>query len=326
MNDTAQCVGCGAEIPAAKSSNGLCPTCLLKLGVGRSDSHAPRDDDPTTSDPRRRRRGDGERMIPEGQQFGPYRIQRLLGKGGMGEVYEAVDESGRRLALKVLARAEHDLTDLTMTGAFMGTPAFASPEQLRADDLDVRSDIYAVGATLYYLLMGHAPFEETNVLKLATMIAQEPPRSLDEFKPDVPKGLAAVVTRCLAKQPDNRFATYAALAEKLEPFSSTAPRPATVGLRVAAGASDWFVVGGLLTPAFVGLQWGALDSGSTLMALRIASIVLTAAYFFVSESLLGRLGREGALGSARRRRRPSEAQSRPCTIAGPAVRGADPHR
>ena len=48
----------------------------------------------------------------------------------------------------------HENTQLTMTGAVMGTPAFASPEQLRGDPLGVRSDIYSVGATLYYLLCG----------------------------------------------------------------------------------------------------------------------------------------------------------------------------
>ena len=48
----------------------------------------------------------------------------------------------------------HENTQLTMTDAVMGTPAFASPEQLRGDPLDIRSDIYSVGATLYYLLCG----------------------------------------------------------------------------------------------------------------------------------------------------------------------------
>jgi len=410
MNQTGRCVGCGAEIPPGVSSDGLCPVCLLKLGL--AGDRTPGDEDQTATASRYARAGAGW-MIPDGQPFGSYRVNRPLGKGGMGEVYEAEDESGRRVALKVLthglddvndrarflregrlaasishphtvyvygtdeiegvpiiamelatggtlkdrvkgdgplapaeavdtilqvisgldaaaaagvlhrdvkpsncfvdsegrikvgdfglsmstlARAERDLTELTMTGTFLGTPAFASPEQLRADDLDVRSDIYSVGATLYYLLTGRAPFEETNVLKLATMIAQDPAPPLAELKPDVPSGVAAVVMRCLAKRPDDRFQTYAALAKELEPFGSTASKPAPVGLRVAAGAIDWFVVGLLLTPVFVFLEVGALDSRSTAFALRIASIVVTAAYFGVLESRWGASAGKAACG------------------------------
>ena len=68
-----------------------------------------------------------------------------------------VDSEGRvkvgdfGFSISTLARAERDVT---MAGTFLGTPVFASPEQLHADDLDVRSDIYSVGATLYYVLTG----------------------------------------------------------------------------------------------------------------------------------------------------------------------------
>jgi eukaryotic-like serine/threonine-protein kinase len=68
-----------------------------------------------------------------------------------------------------------DERSLTLLGTVIGTPAFASPEQLRGDDLDVRSDIYSVGATLYYVLTGRAPFEDTNVIRLVTQVAQELP-------------------------------------------------------------------------------------------------------------------------------------------------------
>src|SRR4029453_5283004 len=113
------------------------------------------------------------------------------------------------LSISTLARDE---TQLTAGGTVLGTPAFASPEQLRGDELDVRSDIYSVGATLYYLLCGRAPFEEANVIRLVTTILEQTPPSPRELRPEVPKGLAGMVMRCLAKKRDDRFPTYASLA------------------------------------------------------------------------------------------------------------------
>ena len=78
------------------------------------------------------------------------------------------------LSIPVEAR-EETYTQLTTTGSLVGTPAYASPEQLSGERLDVRSDIYAAGATLYYLLTGRAPFGQTNLVKLLTLITHEIP-------------------------------------------------------------------------------------------------------------------------------------------------------
>ena len=117
------------------------------------------------------------------------------------------------LSISTLSRDE---THLTAGGTILGTPAFASPEQLRGDELDVRSDIYSVGATLFYLLCGRAPFEEANVVKLVAKILEQAPPSPRELRSQVPKGLAAVVMRCLAKNRDDRFPTYASLTRELQ--------------------------------------------------------------------------------------------------------------
>jgi serine/threonine protein kinase len=74
------------------------------------------------------------------------------------------------LSIPTLAR---DVTQLTVTGAVQGTPQFASPEQLCGHSLDVRSDIYAVGATLYYLLTGRPPFDDRDLMVLVSRIATE---------------------------------------------------------------------------------------------------------------------------------------------------------
>ena len=70
-----------------------------------------------------------------------------------------------------ISTAARDMTQLTMAGTFHGTPQFAPPEQMRGEPLDVRADIYAVGATLYYLLTGRPPFDDQDLMALVTRIA-----------------------------------------------------------------------------------------------------------------------------------------------------------
>src|SRR6202040_1761289 len=131
------------------------------------------------------------------------------------------------LSVSTLAR---DQTNLTVTGAIMGTPAYASPEQLRGDELDVRSDIYSVGVTLYYLLTGKTPFQVENVVNLIATVLEKPAPSPRSIRPEIPDHVSQIVLRCLAKQPSQRFKDYEQLRDSLLPFSSTSPTPATVGL------------------------------------------------------------------------------------------------
>src|SRR5204862_2611861 len=90
-------------------------------------------------------------------------------------------------------------------GTILGTPGFASPEQLRGDPLDVRSDIYSVGATLFYLLAGRPPFDDRSTTDLLAKVAAQPAPSLTTLRPDLSRRLAQVVSRCLAKSPQERF-------------------------------------------------------------------------------------------------------------------------
>jgi uncharacterized RDD family membrane protein YckC len=143
---------------------------------------------------------------------------------------------------------------LTATGAFLGTPAFCSPEQLRGDELNARSDMYSVGATVFYLLTGRTPFEGKNPVQLLATVLEQRAPSPRKFRPEVPQGLARVVMRCLEKQPGERFKSYAELSKALAPYSTTAPTPATMGLRFVAGALDVFLLSfismAILLPVF----------------------------------------------------------------------------
>jgi uncharacterized RDD family membrane protein YckC len=140
--------------------------------------------------------------------------------------------------LSVSTLARHD-TFVTAHGRIMGTPAYASPEQLRGDALDVRADIYSVGATLYTLLTDRAPFEGDNAVQVVANAVNQKPRPLTETRDDVPPALARVVARCLAKEPDGRYVDYAALRHALLPFSSRVPEPASMKLRGSAGWIDY---------------------------------------------------------------------------------------
>ncbi len=134
-----------------------------------------------------------------------------------------------------------DESYVTATGVIMGTPAYASPEQLRGDTLDVRADIYSVGATLFTLLTDRAPFVGDNAVQVVANAVNQKPKPLTEFRQDVPPGLERVVARCLAKEPDGRYADYTALRNALLPFSSREPEPASIKVRASAGWVDFLI-------------------------------------------------------------------------------------
>ncbi len=293
-----------------------------------------------------------------GEIFGPYRIERLLGRGGMGEVYEAEQlETGHRVALKLLSaellrsdterrrflregrlaaavRHPHSLYvygteeidgcpviamelarrgtlrdmvestglltstqvarfgiqlaqglaaaseagvlhrdikpancflesdsrvkigdyglslpsnpqvegDLTMSGDFLGTPAFASPEQVRGEKLDLRSDLYSLGATLYYLATGRPPFAAGRGAKLLADVLTARPESTRSIRPEIPRGLDRIILRCLEKDPAKRYATYAELEEALSEVAIAPIAPPTLWPRVAAGLIDGAII------------------------------------------------------------------------------------
>jgi hypothetical protein len=390
-----RCPRCGRQLPP-DAPEGLCASCLLTAGAetltGASEPSATGD----TSLP-------GAPRLVDGQGWGPYRVIRLLGRGGMGEVYEAEQlETGRRLALKVLrhtlggaddrarflregqlaASISHAHTvyifgseevggapaitmellsggtlkdrvsaegpmspsaavsavldviggldaaqaagilhrdikpsncfvdadgavkvgdfglsistltrdvqhELETTG-FEGTPQFAAPEQLRGEPLDLRADIYAVGATLYYLLTGRPPLDTPDFRELVARVASETPQSPRALRRDIPRGLAGVVLRCLAKVPAGRPQSYAELADLLRPYASADEVPAPLGARFIAWIAD-SVIFAIMTWLLSVSAWtvATLGSATTLLQLASWSWLTGAIYYFVLEGCWG---------------------------------------
>ena len=105
---------------------------------------------------------------------------------------------------------------LTCVGALVGTPQYMSPEQIRGEDVDVRSDIYALGAVLYEGLTGRAPHESTSFSELVVAVLNSeiiPPR---ELRPNCPAVLEQVLMKALSRPRDLRFSTPLDLLEALE--------------------------------------------------------------------------------------------------------------
>jgi formylglycine-generating enzyme required for sulfatase activity len=133
---------------------------------------------------------------------------------------------GKRPVVKVidfgLAKAKSEVTfDRELTGAnhMMGTPGYSAPEQLNdAKNADTRSDIYALGCTLYYLLAGESPFKGNSALAVALAQEAEKVRPLRDLRPEVPEELEAVVLKMMAKHPAHRYGQPREVAAALLPF------------------------------------------------------------------------------------------------------------
>ena len=107
---------------------------------------------------------------------------------------------------------------LTQTGAVMGTATYFSPEQAQGAQPDPRSDLYSLGVIMYEMLAGEPPFTGENAISIAYKQVHNVPVSLRSMNPELAPAFSAIVMKCLAKDPNRRYATALALADDLRRF------------------------------------------------------------------------------------------------------------
>ncbi|HUP25778.1 MAG TPA: serine/threonine-protein kinase [Thermoanaerobaculia bacterium] len=182
-----------------------------------------------------------------------------------------------------IAKLVDQSTAYTSSGAIVGTPQYLSPEQVRSEPLDGRSDLFSLGAVLFELLTRRRPFDGDIITSLMYQILHQEPPSIADLRPQVPPRLVSAISRLLAKDREQRFESGEALVEELaaiereladmrdrptmivpeEIAPSPAPPVESAGAPVVPATRRWWLVGGLAAAAL--LVSGAVFVGASVL-------------------------------------------------------------
>jgi serine/threonine-protein kinase len=194
--------------------------------------------------------------LPQALEYASQVLAALVYAHGHGVIHRDIKPSNVMIAshgvvklldfgLAMSSVPEGQNPDLTLTqpGTLLGSPYYISPEQARGERADARSDVYSTGAMLYEMVAGRPPFEASGPGGAYAIIAahlQETPRSPSEVNPQVPRELARMTLKALAKHPAERFQTAEEFLAALQSIQMDAIRlneTATVAIESAAAPS-----------------------------------------------------------------------------------------
>jgi serine/threonine protein kinase len=130
-------------------------------------------------------------------------------------------------------------TQVSGSGRLMGTPAYLSPEQIRGEPQNTRSDLFSLGIVLYQMLTGVPPFEGSSVSAVCAQILSAEPIPPTQRNPGLPAGIDHVILRCLAKSPADRYPSAESFAASLYPFARQLPAPEPQPTAPVRSAGSW---------------------------------------------------------------------------------------
>lgn len=178
----------------------------------------------------------------------------------------------------------HPSLSLTKSGYIIGAPAYSSPEQLRDQPIDRRSDVFALGVLLYTMLVGHTPFAKTatGILEVIDKQIYEQPPSPRSLRPDISPEVEAVIMMALNKNPSDRFPTAQAFGDALT---------AAINGELATGVLP-SIVSSPTRSAPPALPSSSNSDGSLrrLYAFGIVAVIVAIAVVIVLSQVIGRVG------------------------------------
>lgn len=170
-----------------------------------------------------------QRLIAQGEKFSVQEITKL-----MEQVCSALDyahqhgivhrdikpgnvllDNNRKPYICDFGVARVDTSTLTQSGTAVGTPSYMSPEQVMGKKIDKRSDIFSIGCILYEFLTGRRPFEAESITTVIYKIINEEPPSISEVKKGLPAGFEKIISKALAKDPNDRYQNCKQFADDL---------------------------------------------------------------------------------------------------------------
>ena len=140
----------------------------------------------------------------------------------------------------------------------VGTPAYLAPEQIEGGSIDGRTDVYSLGCLLYQCLTGETPFDDRSRLAVAWAHLEEEPPNASERRPGLPDAIDAVICKAMAKEPEHRYATCAALTTAAEEALGLRREPAFIRhkLLIIAGGAIAFVLAAVVVVAALARSGG----------------------------------------------------------------------